>query len=173
MAIRRNINYINKDFTEYRAQLINYAQSYFPTTYTDFSETSSGMMFIEQAAYVGDVLSFYLDNQIQENYVQYARQDNNLYQMAYMFGYKPKVTTLATTEIDFYQLVDFMFHHMMPLYVLLNQQILCMYFIKYKMLKFNVFIKMEGKDESEMWKSFFDLTGIEYNLDYTEEYQVN
>ena len=105
MAIRRNINYINKDFTEYRAQLINYAQSYFPTTYTDFSETSPGMMFIEQAAYVGDVLSFYLDNQIQENYVQYARQDNNLYQMAYMFGYKPTVTTLATTEVDFYQLV--------------------------------------------------------------------
>ena len=48
-----------------------------------------------------------------------------------------------------------------------------MYFIKYKMLKFNVFIKMEGKDESEMWKSFFDLTGIEYNLDYKEEYQIN
>ena len=63
------------------------------------------MMFIEQAAYVGDVLSFYLDNQIQENYVQYARQDNNLFQMAYMFGYKPKVTTLATTDIDFFQLV--------------------------------------------------------------------
>ena len=62
-------------------------------------------MFIEQAAYVGDVLSFYLDNQIQENYVQYARQDNNLFQMAYMFGYKPKVTTLATTDIDFFQLV--------------------------------------------------------------------
>ena len=54
-------DYINKDFTEYRAQLINYAQTYFPTTYTDFSETSPGMMFIEQAAYVGDVLSFYLD----------------------------------------------------------------------------------------------------------------
>ncbi len=105
MAVRRNINYINKDFTEYRAQLINYAQTYFPTTYTDFSETSPGMMFIEQAAYVGDVLSFYLDNQIQENYVQYARQDNNLFQMAYMFGYKPKVTTLATTDIDFFQLV--------------------------------------------------------------------
>ena len=105
ITFRINFNYLNKDFTEYRAQLINYAQSYFPTTYTDFSETSPGMMFIEQVAYVGDVLSFYLDNQIQENYVQYARQDNNLYQMAYMFGYKPTVTTLATTEVDFYQLV--------------------------------------------------------------------
>jgi len=105
MAIRRDINYINKDFTEYRSQLINYSQTYFPTTYTDFSETSPGMMFIEQAAYVGDVLSFYLDNQIQENYVQYARQNDNLFQLSYMYGYKPKVTSLSTTEVDFFQIV--------------------------------------------------------------------
>tara|TARA_R110001606_G_scaffold314291_1_gene460948 strand:+ start:354 stop:2198 length:1845 start_codon:yes stop_codon:yes gene_type:complete len=105
MAIRRDINYINKDFTEYRSQLINYSQTYFPTTYTDFSETSPGMMFIEQAAYVGDVLSFYLDNQVQENYVQYARQNDNLFQLSYMYGYKPKVTSLASTEVDFYQVV--------------------------------------------------------------------
>ena len=105
MAIRRNINYINKDFSEYRAQLINYSKTYFPSTYTDFTETSPGMMFIEQAAYVGDVLSFYLDNQIQENFVQFARQSNNLFDMAYMFGYKPTVTSLATTDIDFYQIV--------------------------------------------------------------------
>ena len=105
MAIRRNINYINKDFSEYRDQLINYSQTYFPTTYTDFAETSPGMMFIEQAAYVGDVLSFYLDNQIQENFIQYARQRNNLFELAYMFGYKPTVTSLANTDVDFYQIV--------------------------------------------------------------------
>ena len=58
MAIKRDIQYINKDFSEYRNQLINYSQTYFPTTYTDFTETSPGMMFMEQAAYVGDVLSF-------------------------------------------------------------------------------------------------------------------
>ena len=105
MAIRRDINYINKDFAEYRNTLINYSQTYFPTTYTDFTETSPGMMFIEQAAYVGDVLSFYLDNQIQETYLQYARQDDNLYDLAYMYGYKPKATGLAITSIDFYQQV--------------------------------------------------------------------
>ena len=103
MAIRRNINYINKDFAEYRSSLINYSQTYFPTTYTDFSETSPGMMFIEQAAYVGDVLSFYLDNQVQETYIQYARQFDNLYDLAYMYGYKPKATGLANTLVDFYQ----------------------------------------------------------------------
>ena len=105
MAIKRDIQYINKDFSQYRAQLINYSQTYFPSTYTDFTETSPGMMFIEQAAYVGDVLSFYIDNQVQETYLQYARQNNNLYELAYMYGYKPKVTGLSTVDIDFYQQV--------------------------------------------------------------------
>jgi hypothetical protein len=105
MAVNRDINYINKDFNDFRSQLINFSQTYFPNTYTDFSPSSPGIMFIEQAAYVGDVLSFYLDNQIQENFLQYARQDNNLYELAYMFGYKPKVTGLATVELSFYQLL--------------------------------------------------------------------
>ena len=100
---KKDIKYINKDFTELRASLINYAQTYFPTTYNDFSPTSPGMMFMEMAAYVGDVLSFYLDNQFQENFLQYARQTNNLFELAYMFGYKPNVTQVAVTEIDFYQ----------------------------------------------------------------------
>jgi hypothetical protein len=103
MAANKNIKYINKDFNEYRASLIDYAKTYFPTTYNDFSPASPGMMFMEMAAYVGDVLSFYLDNQVQENYLQFARQSNNLFELAYMFGYKPNVTGVATTNIDFYQ----------------------------------------------------------------------
>jgi len=60
---------------------------------------------MEQAAYVGDVLSFYLDNQVQENFVQYARQTDNLYDLAYMFGYKPRTTGLATADVEVFQLV--------------------------------------------------------------------
>ena len=105
MAANKNIKYINKDFNEFKASLIDYAKTYFPTTYNDFSPASPGMMFMEMASYVGDVLSFYLDNQIQENYLQFARQSNNLFELAYMFGYKPKVTGVATTSIDFYQKV--------------------------------------------------------------------
>lgn len=105
MAVKKNIQYINKDFTELRASLVNYARTYFPNTYNDFSPASPGMMFMEMAAYVGDVLSFYLDNQLQETFLQYARQTNNLYELAYMFGYKPNVTQVATTYIDFYQQV--------------------------------------------------------------------
>lgn len=100
---KKDIKYLNRDFTSLRTSLIDYAKTYFSSTYNDFSPSSPGMMFIEMSSYVGDVLSFYLDNQIQETYLQYARQTDNLFELAYMFGYKPKVTGVATTTIDFYQ----------------------------------------------------------------------
>ena len=99
----RDIKYINRDFSDFRQRLIEFSKSYFPNTYNDFSATSPGMMFMEQSAYVGDVLSFYLDNQLQENFIQYAQQTNNIYELAYMFGYKPKISTAAQVTIDFYQ----------------------------------------------------------------------
>ena len=109
LKINRDINYINKDFSQFREQLINYSQTYFPNTYTDFSETSPGMMFMEQVAYVGDILSFYLDNQFQENFLQYSRQSENIYDLAYMFGYKPKLTSTSQTTLDIFQEVPSVF----------------------------------------------------------------
>jgi len=99
----RDIKYINRDFSSFRQRLIEYSKTYFPNTYNDFSPASPGMMFMEQSAYVGDVLSFYLDNQLQETFIQYAQQTNNVFELAYMFGYKPKVSTAAQVTIDFYQ----------------------------------------------------------------------
>jgi hypothetical protein len=99
----RDIKYINRDFTDFRQRLIEYSKTYFPNTYNDFSPASPGMMFMEQSAYIGDVLSFYLDNQFQETFTQYAQQINNLYELAYMFGYKPKISTAAQVTVDIYQ----------------------------------------------------------------------
>jgi hypothetical protein len=98
-----DIKYINKDFSSFKNDLITYAKSYYPTVYNDFSQASPGSMFIEMAAYVGDVMSFYLDNQIQETFLQYAKQPNNLYTLAYMMGYRPKVISAAVVDIDVYQ----------------------------------------------------------------------
>ena len=103
MAENRNISYVNKDFGELRSSLIDYTRTYFPDTYNDFSSTSPGMLFMEMASYVGDVMSFYLDNQIQENFTQFARQQNNLLALAYMMGYRPKVTSAAIANIEIYQ----------------------------------------------------------------------
>ena len=103
--VNRDIKYINRDFSDIRAKLIEFSKTYYPNTYNDFSPTSPGMMFMEMSAYVGDIMSFYLDNQLGETYTQLARQSNNLYELAYMFGYKPKATSAAQTEIELYQQV--------------------------------------------------------------------
>ena len=101
--LSRNITYTNRDFNTFRNALIDYSKTYFPNTFNDFTSDSTGMLFIEMASYVGDVLSFYLDNQIQETFIQYARQEKNLFDLAYMLGYRPKVTTAATVDIAIYQ----------------------------------------------------------------------
>jgi hypothetical protein len=103
MAKNRDIKYFNRDFVGLNDLLTSFSKTYFPDTYNDFSPSSPGVMFMEMSAYVGDVLSFYLDNQIQETFLQYAKQSSSLYSLAYMLGYKPKVTKAATVDIDFYQ----------------------------------------------------------------------
>ena len=101
--LKRNIKYLNKDFSSFRNKLIEYSKTYFPNTYNDFTPSSVGMLFMEMSSYVGDVLSFYLDNQIQETFIQNARQTPNVLNLAYLLGYKPKVTTASSVNIDFYQ----------------------------------------------------------------------
>jgi len=103
MATRVDIKYLNKDFSSFKTDLIEYAKAYYPTVYNDFTQASPGSMFIDMASYVGDVLSFYLDNQLQETFLQYAKQKGNLYTLAYMLGYRPKVTSAAIVNLDVYQ----------------------------------------------------------------------
>ena len=86
MAEKKDIKYVNREFESLRQGLIEYTKTYFPNTYNDFTPASPGMMFMEISAYVGDVLSFYLDNQVQETFLQYARQQENIYSLAYTMG---------------------------------------------------------------------------------------
>ena len=102
---KKDIKYINKDFSNFRQSLIEFAKSYFPNTYNDFNETSPGMMFIEMASYVGDVLSYYTDNQLKESLLSYATERSNLLQLAQERGYKPKNTVPATVELEVFQLL--------------------------------------------------------------------
>ena len=79
-----NVKYINKDFGSLKTSLIQYAKSYFPDTYKDFNETSPGMMLIEMSAYVGDVLSFYIDQQYQEMLLPLAEERKNVVNIFYI-----------------------------------------------------------------------------------------
>ena len=101
-----NINYLNKDFASYKNTLIEYAKSYFPDTYRDFNESSPGMMLIEMSAYVGDVLSFYIDQQYREMLLPLAEERRNVKNMAKMLGYRVKPTIPAFVDLTFKQKVD-------------------------------------------------------------------
>jgi hypothetical protein len=103
--INKEVNYLGRDFGEFRNNLIKFAQTYFPNTYTDFNETDPGMLFIESAAYVGDVLSFYTDIALRENLLVYAQDRENILDMASHLGYKPQNVISAITELDVYQIV--------------------------------------------------------------------
>jgi hypothetical protein len=101
----RNINYIGKDFAALKRNIIEYAKTYFPNTYTDFNEASPGMVFIEQAAAIGDILAFYQDTQLKESMLSHASERKNVVSLAQAMGYKPKISTPAVTKLTVYQLV--------------------------------------------------------------------
>ena len=104
-ANTKDVNYVNRDFASLKQQLIDFTKQYYPQSYRDFSESSPGQIFIEQAAYVGDVLSYYTDQQFKESFVQFATDRRNLINQARYLGYKPKVTSAASTEVELFQLV--------------------------------------------------------------------
>jgi hypothetical protein len=102
---QRDIKYLNKDFNTLKNQLIEYAQTYYPETFNDFSDGSPGMMFLEMAAYVGDVLSYYTDTQLQETFLLLSQEKKNLFNLAYSLGYRPKVTKASSTNLEIFQLI--------------------------------------------------------------------
>ena len=103
--LKRDIRYIDRDFNQFRNALINYSKTYFPNTYNDFTDTSTGMLFMEMASYVGDVLSYYIDNQFKESLLAFAEEKRTVYNMAQSLGYKPKLSSPATTNVDVFQTV--------------------------------------------------------------------
>ena len=75
----KDVKYLSKDYNSYKDKLIDFAEIYFPNNFNDFSEGNPGMMFLEMASYVGDVLSFYTDTQLRECFLLLAQEKENFY----------------------------------------------------------------------------------------------
>ena len=101
----KEVSYLNKSFVDFKGDLITFIKNYYPNTWTDFNEANPGMIMLELAAYVGDVLSFYVDNRFKENMLSYAEEEGNIIAMAQTFGYKPKVIVPSTAEVLISQVV--------------------------------------------------------------------
>ena len=104
-ANTKDVNYVNRDFTSLKSQLIDFTKQYYPLNYRDFSESSPGQIFIEQAAYVGDILSYYTDQQFKESFIQFSTDRRNLINQAQYLGYKPKVSSASSATVEIFQLV--------------------------------------------------------------------
>lgn len=101
----RDIKYLNRDFSGFMDTLRDFCKTYFPNTFNDFTDADPGTMFMEMSSVVGDVLSFYQDNQLQEAFLLFAQEKENLMALAYALGYRTKVTSTSNVNLDVLQLV--------------------------------------------------------------------
>jgi hypothetical protein len=103
--VKKDIRYLSRDFASLKQNLIDFSKNYFPNTYQDFNETSPGMMFLEMAAYVGDVLSYYTDVTLQESLILQSSEKQNILNIAQSLGYKPKTNIASSVKLDVFQIV--------------------------------------------------------------------
>ena len=103
--VKKDIRYLSRDFPSLKQNLIDFAKNYFPNTYQDFNESSPGMMFLEMAAYVGDVLSYYTDTTLQESLILQASERQNILNIAQSLGYKPKTNISSNVKLDVFQII--------------------------------------------------------------------
>jgi len=96
------ITYTNRDFESIKQDLVNYAKIYYPEVYKDFNEASFGSLLFDMIAYVGDNLSFYLDYQLNETFIDTALETKNILKLARQLGYKYPGSASSSGMCAFY-----------------------------------------------------------------------
>ena len=99
------IRYTSRDFTSIREDLINYAKRYYPDTFKDFTEASFGSLMLDTVAYVGDIMSFYLDYQVNESFLDTSVEYDNIIRLARQMGYKYKGSPSTTGMVSIYAII--------------------------------------------------------------------
>jgi len=100
-----SIKYTSRDFTTIKNDLLDYAKRYYPNQFRDFSANSFGSLMLDTVSYVGDILSFYLDYQVNESFITTAIERKNILKIAQQLGYKPRLTTASYGTLTFFILI--------------------------------------------------------------------
>ena len=100
-----SIKYTSRDFTTIKNDLLDYAKRYYPNQFRDFSANSFGSLMLDTVSYVGDILSFYLDYQVNESFITTASERKNILKLAHQLGYKPRLTTASYGMLTFFILI--------------------------------------------------------------------
>jgi hypothetical protein len=99
------IRYTSRDFQTIKGDLVTYAKTYYPDTFKDFSSPSFGSLMLDTVAYVGDILSFYVDYQANESFLSTANEFSNVIKLGRQMGYKFQWAPSASGLLTFYILV--------------------------------------------------------------------
>ena len=99
------IDYTSRDFNSIRDDLIDYAKRYYPNTFKDFSESGFGSMMVDSTAYIGDILSFYLDYSVNESFLDTAIEYENILKLGRQMGYRFNPSAASAGEATFYIIV--------------------------------------------------------------------
>ncbi len=98
--LARATDYTDKDFDSLRLRLQNLVRSVFPE-WTDFNVANFGNVLLELYAFVGDVLTYYQDNQARESRITTATQRKNLLALTKLLGFQPAGARAARVEAVF------------------------------------------------------------------------
>jgi hypothetical protein len=101
----RQRSYLGKDFDALRDNLTTYAKSYYSDQIKDVSENSVAGMFIDMAAYTGDVLTYYLDYQFNELSLATATDVNNVERLIQRTGVKIGGASPSILNVNFYVVI--------------------------------------------------------------------
>ena len=96
------INYTSRDYESIRQDLINHAKRYYPNTFKDFSEASFSSLMLDTVSYIGDILSFYLDYQVNEGFLDSAVEYGNVRRLARQLGYRVPTSPASYGKLTFY-----------------------------------------------------------------------
>jgi len=99
------IDYTSRDFQSIRNDLITHVKRYYPNVYQDFNEASFGAMMLDSVAYVGDVLSFYMDYNVNESFLDSSIETNNVIKLARQMGYRYKGVPASSGTVTLYIVV--------------------------------------------------------------------
>ena len=96
------INYLDRDFDSIKESLVDYAKRYFPDSFKDFNEASFGALMIDAVSYIGDVLSFYVDYQANESFIDTAMEYKNVVRLAKQMGYRYQASPASSAIVTFF-----------------------------------------------------------------------
>lgn len=103
--LKTPIKYTNREFDTIKSDLVQYAKRYYPEVYKDFNQASFGSLILDTVAYVGDIMSFYLDYQVNESFLDSTAEFTNVVRLSKQLGFKYRGVPSAVGVAAFFCIV--------------------------------------------------------------------